>query len=330
MSDQEQTFIEESDPRGEPDCGPMRRLKAFLEPRLIGQATTPAIDERLAPHSRQVRDFRNVQARFNPEVSEDNPPPAQAPPAPPNGPQDTGELLQSPDSNNGLLPASWYPIGPSALRRPSTAGGKVVTGRVTSLAVSNDGKRVYAGTANGGVWRSDNAGLSWRATMNGLHMQPGANISDSLAVGAMTIDPDNPDLIFVGSGEAPDDASIGSSSAFFGVGPLRSDDGGYSWNMESVNGLDLINGGSAFYSMAMDPLDPDLVFAGTSKGLFVRTARNHNVANPQKTPACFWPLRAVTRSTSSPVWPRSASASPTPSPESRTPTTTKRGARWAC
>ena len=56
---------------------------------------------------------------------------------------------------------NWVPIGPSAVLKGPSTTKPAISGRVTTIAISKDGKRVYAGTANGGVWRSDDGGNSW-------------------------------------------------------------------------------------------------------------------------------------------------------------------------
>jgi hypothetical protein len=55
----------------------------------------------------------------------------------------------------------WLPIGPSITLRGQAGSEPRVTGRVRDLAISDDGNRVYAATANGGVWYSADAGTTW-------------------------------------------------------------------------------------------------------------------------------------------------------------------------
>src|SRR5437016_5160114 len=57
--------------------------------------------------------------------------------------------------------ANWVPLGPSAIPQGQASGNPVVSGRITALAVGPGGTRVYAGSANGGVWVTQDAGASW-------------------------------------------------------------------------------------------------------------------------------------------------------------------------
>ncbi len=96
--------------------------------------------------------------------------------------------------------------------------------------------------------------------MKGFDLQPMDEGADSLACGAIALDPQNPDQIYVGSGE-------GGGGAYMGVGPLVSSDGGVTWKTES-NEPDLA--GSTFYALVVDPADSTRVVAGTKQGLYRR------------------------------------------------------------
>jgi hypothetical protein len=54
-------------------------------------------------------------------------------------------------------PNQWTPLGPSVLRKGQAANRPAVSGRVPGIAVAVGGMRVYVASANGGVWRSDDA-----------------------------------------------------------------------------------------------------------------------------------------------------------------------------
>lgn len=61
----------------------------------------------------------------------------------------------------------WQPLGPHTLLGGEPLGATRVTGRISMLAVHEDGERVYAASANGGVWYSGDAGANWRS-LDGL------------------------------------------------------------------------------------------------------------------------------------------------------------------
>ena len=73
----------------------------------------------------------------------------------------------------------------------------------------------YFGSADGGVWKTDNAGVSW---------QPLFEQQGSASIGALAIAPSNPDVIWVGTGQIQQRWDIVD-----GDGVYRSTDGGQSW-----------------------------------------------------------------------------------------------------
>ncbi len=204
-----------------------------------GRPVEPAFRTRL------IEEYRNRQRSQQVDTT-----PAMAP----------GDLPQAPEpppTNN------WIPIGPSVLRQGQGGVKPATSGRVPAIAVAPGGNRVYVGSANGGVWRSDDAGQSWRSMMDAFDLNPTTAASDSLSCGAIAVDLANPDRVYVGSGE-------GDGGAYFGVGPIVSSDGGTNWSTENVAPGDASLAGTAFYALAVDPANPDRVVAGTRQGLYRR------------------------------------------------------------
>jgi hypothetical protein len=111
---------------------------------------------------------------------------------------------------SALLPVqsapSWTPLGPDPIPNGQTTGPEgPVSGRVTAIVVSpTTDQTVYVGTAQGGVYRSLDGGATWT---------PLLDAAQSLSVGALTLDPLNPDTLFIGTGEG----NL-SGDSFFGVG----------------------------------------------------------------------------------------------------------------
>ena len=167
---------------------------------------------------------------------------------------------------------NWLPVGPSVVVNGQGDTHPKVSGRVTGITVSADGQRVYAATANGGVWRSDDSGHTWYPLMNGFALHPLSDHSDSLSSGAIAMDPSHPDRIYWGSGEGS--VAIVSATKFYSVGPVVSDDGGLNWRTEKWDG----DPGTAFFALAVDPEDPERVIAATAQGLFRREPRNSDPA----------------------------------------------------
>lgn len=154
---------------------------------------------------------------------------------------------------------NWMPLGPS-LVIPSS-GFDAWSGRVAGIAIALGGERIYVATANGGVWRSDDSGKSWRSLMDAWDLNPTTKASDTLACGAIAIDMANPNRVYIGTGEGNADW------AYKGVGPVVSFDGGENWQVEASSPS---LAGSAFYALAVDPSNPENVLGATLKGLYRR------------------------------------------------------------
>jgi photosystem II stability/assembly factor-like uncharacterized protein len=115
-------------------------------------------------------------------------------------------------SPNAIEGDTWLPIGP----RPIADGSYDYSGRITALAtVAGSPNVVYAGAAQGGVWKTTDGGAVW---------VPLTDDQDSLAIGAIALDPANANVVWVGTGEANQ-----SCDSHFGIGLLKSTDGGTSW-----------------------------------------------------------------------------------------------------
>lgn len=167
---------------------------------------------------------------------------------------------------------NWTPIGPAVMSRGQTLNRAAISGRVAGIAIAPGGNRLYVATANGGVWRSDDAARTWRSTMEGFDLNPTAFASASLCCGAIAIDPADPGRVYVGTGEGDTDAIFGfrlvnALPAYRGIGPIRSDDGGATWVTEpSTPSLS----GFSFFQIAVDPANREHCVAATTNGLYER------------------------------------------------------------
>ena len=159
--------------------------------------------------------------------------------------------------------ANWTPMGPLAVPNGQTYGGArvLISGRVTAIAPHpTDGNTVFIGTSRGGVWRTRDGGNTWAALGDD---QP------SLAIGALGIGTDDPDVLYAGTGEGNVQyysTAFALSSApgvYLGVGVLRSGDGGASWTHHAAALL----ANHSFYRIAVHRGDSAIAFAATSRGL---------------------------------------------------------------
>ncbi len=172
---------------------------------------------------------------------------------------------------------NWSPLGPSVVMNGQAKGEPPIAGRVSGVAVAPGGLIVYAASANGGVFRSDDGGVSWKSLMDGFDLAPTAFATTSLACGAIAIDPSDPNRVYVGTGEGDTysmfkNRLVNALPAYRGVGPIRSDDGGTTWIAEATAPGSPELAGQAFFALAVDPSNRENVIGATSEGLYQRVA----------------------------------------------------------
>ncbi|HXQ97867.1 MAG TPA: hypothetical protein VN774_05455 [Candidatus Limnocylindrales bacterium] len=134
--------------------------------------------------------------------------------------------LRDPSLFSGL---KWRMIGPYR-------GGRAVA--VTG--VPGQPNHFYFGSVGGGVWESNTAGEAWTPIFD----------KESVAsIGAIGVAPSNPDIIYVGSGEADMRSQIS-----YGNGMYKSTDGGKTWKHSGLEDTRQIG------RVIVDPKNPDVVF----------------------------------------------------------------------
>ena len=95
-------------------------------------------------------------------------------------------------------------------------GPALMGGRIADIAVSpTDRSTWYVAAGSGNLWKTTNSGITWTPVFDS---QP------SYSIGCVTIDPNNPETVWVGTGENVSGRHVG-----WGDGVYRSLDGGKSW-----------------------------------------------------------------------------------------------------
>src|SRR5262249_48240185 len=98
----------------------------------------------------------------------------------------------------------------------------------------------YFGSAAGGVWKTENAGISWSPLFDQQRVA---------SIGSIAVAPSDPNTIYVGTGEACIRGNIS-----FGNGVYTSLDGGKTWNHVGLKDTRHIG------RVIVDPHNPDIVF----------------------------------------------------------------------
>ncbi|MFL5357293.1 VPS10 domain-containing protein [Archangium sp.] len=121
-------------------------------------------------------------------------------------------------------------------------GSAAMSGRVAAIAAHlEDGKTtVYVGAASGGVWKSTDGGTTFKPVFDKQPVQ---------AIGAITLDPSNPEVVWVGTGE-----SWTRNSVSVGNGLYKSTDGGETWTHMGLPESERIN------RILVHPKNPDVVY----------------------------------------------------------------------
>lgn len=166
------------------------------------------------------------------------------------------------------------PKGPSRAEKPSPLGSMrlrsigpaTTSGRVVGLAVHpNDRSHYYVAVASGGVWKTVNSGTTWTPLFDN---------EGSYSIGYVILDPKNPNVVWVGTGENNSQRSVG-----YGDGVYKSIDGGRTWQNMGLKASEHIG------KIIIDPRDSDTVYVaaqgplwgpGGDRGLYKTTDGGKN------------------------------------------------------
>jgi len=128
---------------------------------------------------------------------------------------------------------SWRYLGPD-----------IISGRCTDIAVPKGSKHtIYVGAATGGVWKTENSGITWEPIMDE---------APSMSVGDIAIAPSDPDIVWVGLGEA----NIFRASVA-GTGVYKSVDAGNTWQHMGLADTHTIG------RIIIHPKNPDIVYVAS-------------------------------------------------------------------
>ncbi|MDP3983809.1 MAG: glycosyl hydrolase, partial [Acidimicrobiia bacterium] len=128
-------------------------------------------------------------------------------------------------------------------------GPATTSGRISDLAIhASDHNTWYVGVASGGVWKTVNAGTTW---------EPIFDDQGSYSIGCVAIDPNDPLVVWVGTGENNSQRSVG-----FGDGVYKSVDGGRHWQNVGLKDSEHIG------MILVDPRNSNVVYVAAQGPLW--------------------------------------------------------------
>jgi photosystem II stability/assembly factor-like uncharacterized protein len=149
--------------------------------------------------------------------------------------QEKKESLVSSSTFGGL---SFRSIGPAW-----------ASGRISDFAVNpKDHSEIYVGVGAGNIWKTTNNGTTW---------SPVFDKYGAYAIGCLKIDPENPSVIWAGTGENTHQRQLG-----YGDGIYKSEDGGASWKNMGLKESRQIG------MIAIDPRNTDVVYVAAEGSIW--------------------------------------------------------------
>jgi photosystem II stability/assembly factor-like uncharacterized protein len=175
---------------------------------------------------------------------------------PPDKPADSASKSStSASAKSADGPAKPHPMASLKLR---SIGPALMSGRVVGFAVHpQDRSQYFVAVASGGVWKTTNAGTSWTPVFDN---------EGSYSIGCVVLDPKNPNVVWVGTGENNSQRSVG-----YGDGVYKSIDGGRTWQNVGLKNSEHVA------KILIDPRDSNIVYVaaqgplwgpGGDRGLF--------------------------------------------------------------
>lgn len=122
----------------------------------------------------------------------------------------TTHAQEKPEPKPDFTGLEWRALGPAFM-----------SGRISDIAIQPGDDNVwYVTVGSGGVWKTTNAGVTWKSIFDG---------QGSYSIGCVTVDALDPNRVWVGTGE-----NVGGRHMGYGDGIYLSTDGGHSWENKGL------------------------------------------------------------------------------------------------
>ncbi|HNW70093.1 MAG TPA: T9SS type A sorting domain-containing protein [Bacteroidales bacterium] len=143
----------------------------------------------------------------------------------------------------------WTPLGLNSWTN-GNSGYNPGNGRLNAVTVDmNNRDNIYVAAPSGGIWATKDGGMSWNTTFDTMPV---------LGTSTIAIHPQNPDIIYIGTGDR-------DAWDTKGTGIYKSIDGGSSW---TATGLHYGPSNRNINKIIINPLNPDRVFAACNNGIY--------------------------------------------------------------
>ena len=161
---------------------------------------------------------------------------------------------------NAASTAPWIPLAPMNF-----------SGRILCVAASpTNASTLFVGSASGGLWKTTTGGTGGPNGISWTYVPTGYPV---LGVGAIAINPKNSNEIYIGTGEVYNKNEKGPTAGghirtyrgFYGIGILKSTDGGVTWAPVLSFAQNNLVG---VFDMLVNPSNPNTVFAATTEGTY--------------------------------------------------------------
>ncbi len=158
-------------------------------------------------------------------------------------------LMTGVDAQQQEKAADPLSTGTFAGLRFRSIGPAVTGGRVVDFAVDpNDRSKYFAAVASGGVWKTINGGTTWTPVFDNY---------GSYSIGALALDPKDPAVLWVGTGESNSQRSVG-----YGDGLYKSEDAGRTFRRVGLEKSEHIG------RIVIDPRDSKVVYVAAQGPLW--------------------------------------------------------------
>lgn len=128
-------------------------------------------------------------------------------------------------------------------------GPALMSGRIADIVIHPEKPNTwYVAVGSGGVWKTTNAGTTWQPVFDG---------QTSYSIGCITLDPSNPERVWVGTGE-----NVGGRHVGYGDGIYLSEDGGKSWKNMGLKNSEHLS------KIVVHPANPQLVWVAAQGPLW--------------------------------------------------------------